>query len=146
MDNICIFMNYVIRDDIKFEKTKSGMSKAQFGASSSRPDKNGLWNKHFFVAFGDTADRLEKCKIQVPCFMTITCEQTVYKDKEGQVRENYVVSDFSLTPKFKSQSEKADEPAETPAPASAPVSEAASPKKESSTLYGLKDLESFFKD
>ena len=109
MDNICTFINYVIRDDIKFENVgNNNILKATFGASSNRPNKNGLWIKHYFVAFGDVAERLRKCGIKAPCFITITCEQTVYKDKKDEIRENYVITDFSLMPKMKSSDSSAD--------------------------------------
>ncbi len=144
MDNMCQFFNYVIRDDVKFETVGSNsLLRATFAASSNRPNKNGLWNKHYFVAFGDVAERLRKCGIKAPCFITLICEQTVYKDKEGKMRENYVISDFTLTPRSKSDNTTSDNE-QIPDPEPTPSQPTPANKSNTETLHGLEALEAEF--
>jgi len=100
MDNMCIFTNWVLKGEIKFDSIGNGNKKASFALSAPRPNKAGVWNKNYFVAFGSTAELLEKCNIQSGAVLTVFCEQQVYVKQENMLH-NYLVENFQLLPKSK---------------------------------------------
>ena len=116
MDNMCVFTNWVLKGDVKVATMGNGKKKASFALSSPRPNKAGVWNKNYFVAFDSTAEVLEKCNIQQGCYMTVYAEQQVYTDKEGVMRHNYLVSNFQLPPKSKQQDRKEESSASNQEP------------------------------
>lgn len=113
MDNMCVFTNWVLKGDIKIDSIGNGKKKASFALSSPRPNKAGVWNKNYYVAFGAVAEMIEKCNIQSGTTITIYSEQQVYTDKQGAMRHNYLVTDFQLPLKSKSDNKQEQKPQNT---------------------------------
>lgn len=97
MDNVCTFIDWKIQGDVNISPLNNGGKKVTFAASSVRPNKAGVWNKHYFVAFGSTAETLEKCQIRPGSILTLITEEQVYIDKEGNQKNNYLVNNFNLS-------------------------------------------------
>lgn len=93
VNNHCIFFGYAV-ENIYFKEDDTGeIVRANFSASSSANAK--VTNENRFVAFGDVAARLKKCKISGPCTMTIDAEQKASKYKD-EIQQSYVIKDFRI--------------------------------------------------
>ena len=118
MDNVCIFMDWVIRGDVApATLTSNGTPKKIFKASSPRPAKDGTWNSHLFVAWGETAKKLEEFQIGKGTHIIINATEQPYTDKEGKKQSTFLVNNFQIIgaiPKKTETEEKKPETATEP--------------------------------
>lgn len=94
MDNICIFNDWKL-SSLKFagEGTKR---RAELALTTRKPNAAGVWNKNFFTAFGKKMEALEKLQLRKGAIITVTATQQAYIDKDGVMRNNYLIQDFEI--------------------------------------------------
>lgn len=109
-DNQCIFFNWIIKGDVSITTTgEKKVKRATFAASPYRPNQNKVWNKNYFVAFGEVAELIEKIGLKKDSCVTLIAEQQVYIDDKKIMRHNYKLSQVIAAPSQKKDESPSNE-------------------------------------
>lgn len=120
MDNVCIFNDWKL-SNLKFSG-EGAKRRAELTMTTRKPNIAGVWNKNYFTAFGKRCEDLEKLQVQKGAIITVTAEQQAYIDKNGAMRNNYLVLNFEIVTYGKEEAPKNNN-----SPATVPLAAAEKP-------------------
>lgn len=141
IDNACTFFNWVVKGEVQVAELSDKAKKVSFAASSPRPNAKEVWNKNYFVGFGDIAFEIEK-KVKPNSIVTIVAVQQPYVDSQKRFRQNFKVLEISVLPQPKNKEQRLQTNPTT--------GEQKSPTKEVSkpadgNIHGYDDMMSFMR-
>lgn len=90
LDNIAIYKGYVVK------AKKEEKSKISVFVSSQKANQKGLFNTHWFTAWGDKAAKLSKEIEKGTIFEELVLSETPYISKDGKSMVGYTLVDYTI--------------------------------------------------